>query len=178
MAWIVLPLSRFGHGTEYTPRCHVDRRPPPSPRGEALKRLSGFVLVPAVVAASLALAASAAGTAAPGTKVVKPDAPVVALAIDGSRVAYGIADNRSFLKGKPVGHFAQVLVWNVHTGTTTKVNKRIAMSDVLHIADVAIAGTRVAWLSNAFGNTEADEYVFTSSALKQTQKHVATAGLR
>lgn len=106
---------------------------------------------------------------------MKLGANVVALAIDGKRVAYAVADNRGFSKGKPTGHMAQVHVWNVRSGTTKKVSKRIAMSDVLHIVDVAIAGSRVASLSNAFGNTESDDYLFTSSALKQAQKHVATA---
>lgn len=126
----------------------------------------------------LALVASAAGTTATSSaKVVRHlQVPVAALAMDGSRVAY---DASARYVTKP--HAAnRVLVWNVRTGKTVKVSgKKTAAADSTStgagVFQLAIAGSRVAWLVNEGGNLEGDDYLFTSSVTKPKERQVASA---
>jgi hypothetical protein len=127
--------------------------------------------------ASLALVASAAGTTAKHRlKVRHLQVPVEALAIDGNRIAY---DAGARYVTKP--HAAnRVLVWNVRTGKTVKVSgKKTADADGTStgsgVFQLAIAGSRVAWLANVGGNTEGDDYLFTSSVTKPKERKVASA---
>jgi hypothetical protein len=72
-----------------------------------------------------------------------------------------------------------VLVWNVRTGETSKVSgRKTAVVDGVGgagVFELAIAGTRVAWLVNEGGNLESDDYLFTSSATHPRERKVASA---
>ena len=124
----------------------------------------------------LALAASAAGTtAASGTKIRHLQTAVGALAIDGSRIAY---DAGSRYATHPQAN--KVLVWNLRTGKTVKVSgKKTAAADTSStgsgVFQLALAGTRVAWLVNVGGNLEGDDYLFTSSVTMPKEHQVASA---
>jgi hypothetical protein len=132
----------------------------------------GFLVLAAGLLSGLLLVASAAGTTADRSpKVRHLQVPVEALAIDGSRIAYGVGSKRGKVDDR-------VLVWNVGTGKTTTVSGKHTM----HAGDtgtgsgifqLAIAGTRVAWLVNLGGNTEGDDYLFTSSVTKPKERQVA-----
>src|SRR5579862_7292350 len=125
---------------------------------------------------ALGLAATAAGTtAASGTKVRHLQAAVGALAIDGSRIAYDASSRDS---AHPQAN--KVLVWNLRTGKTIKVSgPKTAAADSSStgsgVFQLALAGTRVAWLVNEGGNTEGDDYLFTSSTTKPHEHQVASA---
>jgi hypothetical protein len=134
-----------------------------------MKRLRNVVLVLVFGMTGLSLAASAAGTTQLGAKVRHVDGRIEALALDGNRIAYGVA---------PVSDRNKVVIWNVRTGQTTKVSG----VQTAHTGDsstgsglfgLAIAGTRVAWLANVGGNTEGDDYLFASSVAKPRERKVA-----
>jgi hypothetical protein len=122
-------------------------------RGMKEKLLS--IALAAAGVSALALVASAAGTPASGVKAIRPHGLVVALALDGSRVAFA--------------NGSAVVVWNLRTGKQTKVGR----TGDAHLGGLAIAGSRVAWLTRSGGNEEADDYLYTSSLLRPKQRQVA-----
>jgi hypothetical protein len=137
---------------------------------------AGLVLAAGLLS-GLALVASAAGTTSTqSAKVRHLQVPVEALAMDGSRIAY---DAGARYVTKP--HAAnKVLVWNLRTGKTVKVSGRKTAgvddsSTGAGVFQLAIAGSRVAWLANVGGNTEGDDYLFTSSVTKPKEHKLATA---
>jgi hypothetical protein len=96
-----------------------------------------FVAVPLI----LILGVSAASAGLPVRKVETTKRPVVAMAIDGSRVAYSTDQNAVF-------------VWNVLTGKTTRA-RGVHLGTGASISQLAVAGTRVAWiLMHVAGNSE------------------------
>ena len=135
-----------------------------------------FLVLAAGLLSGLALVASAAGTTpTQGLKVRHVQQPVVALAVDGSRVAYDLSARDS-----ANAHATnKVLVWNVRTGKTVKVSgRKTAVSDGVGgdgVFQVAIAGPRVAWLLNEGGNLESEDYLFTSSVTSPRERKVASA---
>lgn len=114
---------------------------------------SHVILVAAV--STLALAATAAGTRAVGTMAIRPHGIVLALALDGRRVAFG--------------NGPKIVVWNLATGRQTRMG---GVGDK-HLVGLAIAGSHAAWLADAGGNEEADQYLYTSSLLRPKQRQVA-----
>jgi hypothetical protein len=126
---------------------------------------------------SLALVASAAGTTpAHSTKVRHLQQPVAALAVDGDRVAYDLGARNATSKHAT----NRVLVWNVRTGKTVKVSgRKTAAGDGTStgsgVFQLAIAGSRVAWLLNEGGNSESTDFLFTSSAARPNERKAATA---
>ena len=138
-------------------------------------------LVLAATTAGLALVASAAGrTAAGNTRTKLFKAPIEALSLSGSRIAYDLGTSYADRHGKIANRANQVLVWNLHTGATTKVSgKQTARADATStgggVRQLAIAGTRVAWLVNEGGNLEGDHYLFASSVTKPKERAVASA---
>jgi hypothetical protein len=141
-----------------------------------MKKLGGaFLVLTAGSLLGLALVASAAGTTATsGAKVRHLQVAVAALAMDGDRVAY---DASSYLVAKPAPN--KVFVWNVRTGKTVKMSgKKTAAADTSStgsgVFQLAIAGSRVAWLMNEGGNLEGDDYLFTSSLAKPQEHKVAS----
>jgi hypothetical protein len=132
----------------------------------------------ALGASGLALAGTAAGTTTSGGKTLKLQAPIEALALSGSNVAYDVSDHTSYRNGKRVGLPNRVLVWNLRTGKTTKVSgKQTTTADGSawgSVAQLAIAGIRVAWLIRSGGNSEGDDELFSSSVLKPKERRVTT----
>jgi len=141
-----------------------------------MKRLGQacFVLSAGLLA-GLALVASAAGTSATQSRRVRHlRVGVAALAIDGDRVAY---DASSWLSAKPAPN--KVIVWNVRTGQTLKVSGQKttaadSSSTGAGVFQLALAGSRMAWLMNEGGNLEGDDYLFTSSLTKPKERQVAS----
>src|SRR5262245_46570049 len=104
----------------------------------------------------LALVTSAAGTtAAHPARVRHLQLELAALAIDGDRLAYDLSAKDAAASNAS----NKVLVWNVRTGKTIKVSgKKTAVADESStgagVLQLAIAGSRVAWLVNEGGNLE------------------------
>jgi len=142
-----------------------------------MKKLGRAFLVPSVgLLSGLALVGSAAGTTSTSSssKVRHLQVGVAALAIEGDRVAY---DASSYLVAKPAPN--RVRVWNVRTGKTVTVSgKKTAAADTSStgtgVFQLAISGSRVAWLMNEGGNLEGDDYLFTSSLTKPGEHQVAS----
>jgi hypothetical protein len=134
-------------------------------------RLGPFLTLPLI--AFFLFASAAATTTGPTYKAAGGRLNVVAM--DGARVAYDIGNPVS-----PSGRGNKVLVWNVLTGKTTKVSGRITdqadgTSTGRGVRELAIAGQRVAWIINQGGNTESDDYLYTSSLAKPTEKKLVSA---
>jgi hypothetical protein len=137
-----------------------------------------FLVLIGGLLSSLALVASASGTTAtPSAKMVRHlPVPVAALAMDGSRIAY---DSSARYVTKPQAT-NRVLVWDVRTGKTVEVSgEKTAAADStstgVGVVQLAIAGSRVAWLVNEGGNLEGDDYLFTSSITNPKERQVASA---
>lgn len=93
----------------------------------------------------VALCAPVAGAAS--VRTVTAPAPVLALAIDGSRIA--------FASGRSAGDCNRVRIWNLATGGVTRLGRRTHCEQTSTgnaIASLALAGTRVLWLHYAGGN--------------------------
>ena len=118
--------------------------------------------------------ASAAGTTAAQSKVKHLQQPVGALAIDGSNVAFDLNNQaRSTATNK-------VLVWNVThrtdgDGQRQEDGRRRRRRHGEGVFQLAIAGSRVAWLVNEGGNLESADYLFTSSVTQPKERQVASA---
>src|SRR5438105_514634 len=133
-----------------------------------------FLVLVAGLLSGLALVASATGTTSRhGTRVKHLQQPVASLAVDGDRIAYDLTarDNPHALN--------KVVVWNVRTGKTVKFSgRKTAVADFsgsgAGVFELAIAGSRVAWLLNVGGNLEGDDYLFTSSVTKPKEHRVAS----
>ena len=74
----------------------------------------------------------------------------------------------------------KVLVWNVKTGKAITVSgKKTAIADNTGTGEgvfqLAIAGSRVAWLVNEGGNLESADYLFTSSTTQPKERQIASA---
>jgi hypothetical protein len=138
-----------------------------------MKRVTHVLLVLGAGAIGLALVGGAASKTAPSRPRIRyAQAKIEALAIDGNRIAYDV--------GSTLGkNNNTVLVWNVSTGKTTPVSgKRTRTVDDSStgsgVFQLAIAGTRVAWLANVGGNTEGDDYLFSSSVTKPKERRLET----
>jgi hypothetical protein len=125
----------------------------------------------------LALVASAAGTTTTSSTTVRHlQVPIAALAMQGSRIAYDAS-----AKYVTTPHATnKVLVWNLRTGKTIKVSgRKTATADDSStgagVIQLALAGSRVAWLVNEGGNLEGDDYLFTSSTATPKEHQVASA---
>jgi hypothetical protein len=138
-----------------------------------MKNLRGVGLVMVAGTIRLGLAASASGTTAKSpTQTRHAQGAIESLAIDGNRIAYDVGSTLGKANNK-------VPVWNVRTGTTTTVSgKRTRTVDDpstgAGVFQLAIAGTRVAWLANVGGNTEGDDYLFSSSVTKPQEQKLAS----
>jgi hypothetical protein len=125
-------------------------------------------------ALGLALVASAAGTTAALTKQVKHlQQPVGALAADGNYVAYDLNNEAQTTATD------KVRVWNVRTGQTVTVSgKKTAAAGGVGgdgVFQLAIAGSRAAWLVNEGGNLESTDFLFSSSVTQPKERQVASA---
>jgi hypothetical protein len=107
-------------------------------------RLAGLSLAILLLTAQ----AGAAQAHQAGAKATR--APITALALDGSKVAYGGG--------------GKVRVWNMATGAVSVVTGRYTnRKHTVNATQIAIAGNRVAWLRDQqFGNTEEGENLYTA----------------
>jgi hypothetical protein len=142
-----------------------------------MKKLGrALIVLSAGLLSGLALVASAAGTTATHGKQVRHlQLGVEALAVDGTRVAYDLSPRNG-----PATAANRVLVWNVRTGKTIKVSgKKTAVADNTGtgagVFQLAIAGSRVAWLVNEGGNLESSDYLFASSVTQPKERQIASA---
>jgi hypothetical protein len=127
-----------------------------------MRRLSSWALLLALPFLLL-LAVSATATGTPTRKLKHASGPITALAMDGPRVVYSTDGNG-------------VYVWNVRSGATARV--RIpSPSDQPLIGQVAIAGQRVAWITDdvAGNSMETNEDLFTASLSKAGKRKLAHA---
>jgi hypothetical protein len=114
-----------------------------------------------------------AGAAPPGlTQTTR--GYVAALDMDGALVAY---DVEGALQGPPCN---RLFAWNVKSGRQVVVSgKRTCSADDTStgggVTEIAVAGSRVAWLVNQGGNTESNDYLYTSSLLSPKERLIATA---
>lgn len=115
-----------------------------------MKRLLEWVLFLAA-SSLLVLAVAASATSTPTRKLKHASGPITALAIDGARVIYSTDGNG-------------VYVWNVQSGTTIRVLIP-SQSDFPRIGQVAIAGRRVAWITDdvAGNSMETNENLVTTA---------------
>jgi hypothetical protein len=139
---------------------------------DAVKKLGrAFLVLTAGLLPGLALVTSATGTTVRGASRIKHISnPIAAFALDGNRVAYGI---------HPASSLDRVDVWDFSTGKTTTVSGIRTQEDGfspqgIGVYQVAIAGTRVAWLTSVGGKAGGHDYVFASSATKPKERLVDT----
>ena len=125
-----------------------------------LKRVL-FVAVPLV----LVLVVSAAAAGVPSRKLEHAKRPIVAIAMDGPRVAYSTDQNAVF-------------VWNVLTGKTT-LARGVHLGTGASIPELAVAGTRVAWiLTHVAGNSEETNAQLMTSSPTGAGRHVVASAFR
>src|SRR5262245_4406654 len=113
----------------------------------------------AIAALLLSLAVPAAAAPGPAVHVKNTNGWIESIGMDGSRLAYAVDGGTGCTK---------VFVWNVKTQTAALVSgKRTCLADSTStgggVTQIAVADTRVAWLVNQGGNTESDDYLYTSS---------------
>lgn len=115
-----------------------------------MKQLLKWVLTLALPL-MLVLAVSASATSTPTRKLKHASGPITALAVDGARVVYSTDGNG-------------VYVWNVQSGVTVRV-RTPSQSDFPRIGQVAIAGKRVAWITDdvAGNSMETNENLVTTA---------------
>ncbi len=146
-----------------------------------MKKLSGVLFVLAAGILGLALMTSAAGTTARAPKSQRLEvSPLEALALDGSRVAYDVAATRTRSHGKLVRHPNRVFIWSLHTDKTINVSgKRGTHADThsspaTSFEQLAIAGTRVAWLTTSrFDSPKGEDDLYISSVLRPKVRRVS-----
>ena len=112
-----------------------------------------------IVALLLVLAVPAGATPGPAAHVKNTNGWVETVAMDGSRLAYAVKGGAACTK---------VFVWNVGNGSAAPVSGRgtcaaDSTSTGGGVTEVAVAGTRLAWIVNMGGNTESTDVLFTAS---------------
>lgn len=117
--------------------------------------LSRTALASAAAVLGVALVGGAGGASVRQTKAVHPHGFVTALALDGSRAAFGTATS--------------IVVWDIRAGKTTKVS----LGTDAHLGELAIAGSRLAWHMNATSNLESDDYLYSASLSSPKAREVA-----
>jgi hypothetical protein len=123
--------------------------------------------------ASVLLAVAVPAAAAPGqaAHVKNTNGWIESIGMDGPRLVYAVGGGAGCTK---------VFVWNVRTQTAALVSgKGTCAADSTStgggVTQIAVADTRVAWLVNEGGNTESDDYLYTSSLPGWKERLVTTA---
>ena len=106
------------------------------------------------------LAVPAGAAPGPVAHVKNTNGWIESIAMDGPRLAYAVS-------GEGAG-CTKVFVWNVATGSAALVSgKGTCGADSTStgggVTQIAVAGTRLAWIVNLGGNTESDDSLYTSS---------------
>jgi len=130
------------------------------------------MLAAVVVAALVSGVTGAAATHAANAK--RTSGWIEALAMDGSRAAYDVGAR----SGPSVCN--RVFVWNVLTGSAARVSGKgtcnaDSTSTGTGVRELAVVGTRVAWIVNLGGNTESDDYLYTASLPRPKERMLASA---
>lgn len=125
--------------------------------------------------AVLFLASSAVG-GAPGPLRKNTSSQIEALAMNGSRVAYDVSARFT----SPRRRCNTVYVWNTATQATTAMSgKGTCNADVTStgagVRELKVAGLRVAWIVNQGGNSESDDYLYTSSLPRPKERKLGSA---
>lgn len=116
------------------------------------------------------LAALPAGAAAPVAKVKNTNGWIAALAMDGPRVAYAVQGGSTCTK---------VFVWNIQTqGAALVSGKGTCAADSTStgggVVQIALAGTRAAWIVNQGGNSESSDDLYTATLPNAKEKRIAS----
>src|SRR5437667_4123391 len=119
---------------------------------------------PATALLVVALLLPVGAAAHHATKGATTFGEIEALAMDGPLVAYDVGARENVN-----ARCNKVVVWNVRTGARKKVSgKKTCDADDTStgagVAQLAVAGHRGAWIVNQGGNTESDDYLYTSSS--------------
>ena len=127
-----------------------------------------------LVLAALTGSAAARQAPLPKPKTRSTHGRIEALAMDGSRIAYDIA------AGLGPKACNAVFVWNVVRNATTRVSGRETCgadttSTGAGVRELALAGGRAAWIVNKGGNSESDDYLYTSTVTRSGERIVAAA---
>lgn len=136
----------------------------------AIRRISGFELVLASALLVLAVPAAAANPPVRRTKLAVGQ--IEGIAMDGARVAYDV-------QGDLPRRCNRVLVWNVVSGATTRVSGKgtcdadNTITSGAAVRRLAVAGTRVAWIVEQAGNTEADDDLYTAALPRPKERRLA-----
>ena len=117
----------------------------------------------------LVLAAPAGATPGPMAHVKNTAGWIEAIAMDGPRLAYAVEGGSTCTK---------VFAWNVLNGSAARVSGRgtcsaDSTSTGGGVTQIAVAGTRLAWIVNMGGNTESTDVLYTASVPKPREKLVA-----
>jgi hypothetical protein len=121
--------------------------------------------------ASVLFALTIPAAAAPGgARVKNTNGWIESLAMDGPRVGYAVRGGASCTK---------VFVWNVRTQGGALVSGRgtcgaDSTSTGGGVTEIAVAGTRLAWIVNQGGNTESSDMLYTASLPAPHEQQVAT----
>jgi hypothetical protein len=128
------------------------------------------ILLLGLLAGVAIVAASAAGKGDPSrVKTTKRD--IESIGMDGPLVAYDL---------KAGSGCNQIYTWNVNTGGGKVVSgagtcEADSTSTGSGVVQIAVAGSRLAWLANLGGNTEQDYDLYSSSLPKPKEKHLLSA---
>jgi hypothetical protein len=116
------------------------------------------------------------GSAATGPRILQKATAgeIESLAMDGSRIAYDVSAEYSR------GRCNTVYVWNVSRGTTARVSGRQTCgadntSTGAGVRELALAGSRVAWIVNQGGNSESGDYLYTAQVVRPRERVLASA---
>lgn len=136
-----------------------------------LRRLISALALGGAAAALVAFPAGPAGSATPKPRVKQTAGKVVALAMNGPVVTYGV---------RPEQGCAKVFVWNVETEGGARVSgsttcDAYSTSTGGGIVEVASAGNHVAWIVNQGGNTESDDTLYAATLPTPMEAQVAEA---
>src|SRR3954452_3919251 len=101
-----------------------------------------------------------AASGPPAAKTKNTTGWIESLAMDGSRVAYAVEAQGSGC--------TRVVVWNVLTGSAAVASGQAtcgadSTSTGGGVTQIAVAGTRIAWIVNAGGNTESSDSLYTAT---------------
>jgi hypothetical protein len=125
--------------------------------------------VVAIAALLLALAVPAGAATGPAAHVKNTNGWIETTAMDGPRLAYAVTGGSTC---------SGVFAWNVLNGSAARISGRgtcsaDSTSTGGGVTEIAVAGTRLAWIVNMGGNTESADVLYTASVPKPRERLVA-----
>src|SRR4051812_39440187 len=121
----------------------------------------------ALAALALLIAMPALAAPGPSAKTKNTAGWIESLAMDGPRVAYAVQGSGSGC--------TKVFVWNVANGSAALASGQAtcgadSTSTGGGVTEIAIAGTRLAWVVNQGGNTESSDSLYTASVPRPKER--------